>query len=33
MCPENQWMLALVGTLHFAGIVVGSAAFGVLADR
>lgn len=33
MCPENQWKLALIGTLHFAGIVVGSGVFGVLADR
>lgn len=32
-CVENQWKLALVGTMHFAGIVVGSGAFGVLADR
>lgn len=32
-CPENQWMLALVGTFHFAGVVVGSGAFGLLADR
>lgn len=32
-CLENQWMLSLVGTSHFAGIIVGSALFGVLADR
>lgn len=32
-CLENQWMLSLVGTFHFAGIIVGSAAFGALADR
>ena len=32
-CPENQWKLALIGTMHFAGIVVGSGACGVLADR
>lgn len=31
-CKENQWMLALIGTMHFAGIVVGSALAGVLAD-
>ena len=32
-CKENQWMLALIGTMHFAGIVVGSGAAGVFADR
>lgn len=32
-CKENQYMLALVGTSHFAGIVVGSALAGLLADR
>ena len=32
-CYENQWKLALVGTLHFTGIVIGSGVFGVLADR
>ena len=32
-CKENQYLLALVGTSHFAGIVVGSALAGVLADR
>ncbi|KAF5303034.1 hypothetical protein FQR65_LT08363 [Abscondita terminalis] len=32
-CLENQWMLSLVGTCHFAGIIVGSAVFGALADR
>ncbi|KAF2905671.1 hypothetical protein ILUMI_00505 [Ignelater luminosus] len=32
-CIENQWMLSLVGSSHFAGIIVGSALFGVLADR
>ena len=32
-CPKNQWKLALVGTMHFAGILFGSALFGVLADR
>lgn len=32
-CLENQWKLSLVGTCHFAGIVVGSALFGVLADK
>lgn len=26
-------MLALIGTLHFAGIVVGSGVFGFLADK
>lgn len=32
-CMENQYLLALVGTAHFAGIVTGSAAAGVLADK
>lgn len=32
-CKENQWLLALVGTFHFTGIVIGSAAAGVLADK
>lgn len=32
-CKENQFLLALVGTAHFAGIVTGSAAAGVLADK
>lgn len=32
-CSENLWMLALIGTLHFAGIVVGSGVFGFLADK
>ncbi|XP_044750714.1 organic cation transporter protein [Coccinella septempunctata] len=32
-CIENQWKLSLVGSCHFAGIIVGSALFGVLADR
>lgn len=32
-CKENQYLLALVGTSHFAGIVAGSAAAGLLADR
>lgn len=32
-CKENQYWLALVGTSHFAGIVTGSAAAGVLADK
>lgn len=31
-CSENQWKLALVGSAHFAGIVAGSALFGLLAD-
>ncbi|KAJ8969980.1 hypothetical protein NQ317_007027 [Molorchus minor] len=31
-CVENQWKLSLVGTSHFAGIVVGSCVFGLLAD-
>lgn len=32
-CKENQYLLALVGSAHFAGIVTGSAAAGVLADK
>ncbi|RZC05036.1 organic cation transporter protein [Asbolus verrucosus] len=32
-CFENQWKLSFVGTTHFAGIIVGSGLFGVLADR
>ncbi|XP_018566487.1 organic cation transporter protein isoform X2 [Anoplophora glabripennis] len=31
-CVENQWKLSLVGTSHFAGIIVGSCVFGILAD-
>lgn len=31
-CKENQYLLALVGTSHFAGIVFGSALAGLLAD-
>ena len=31
-CLSNQWKLSLVGTLHFLGIVLGSAIFGFLAD-
>nr|CAH7747020.1 unnamed protein product [Callosobruchus chinensis] len=32
-CVENQWKLSLVGSSHFAGIIIGSFVFGVLADR
>ncbi|XP_069690686.1 organic cation transporter protein [Periplaneta americana] len=32
-CIENQWKLSLVGTVHFAGILMGSIVFGLLADR
>ncbi|KAK9869662.1 hypothetical protein WA026_003410 [Henosepilachna vigintioctopunctata] len=32
-CLENQWKLSLVGSCHFAGIIVGSFVFGILADR
>ncbi|CAO1379550.1 unnamed protein product [Diamesa tonsa] len=32
-CNENQWKLALVGSMHFAGIIAGSGLFGFLADR
>jgi OCT family organic cation transporter-like MFS transporter 4/5 len=31
-CAENQWKLALVGSIHFAGIMIGSGVFGFLAD-
>ncbi|XP_022228886.2 organic cation transporter protein [Drosophila obscura] len=33
MCEENAWKLAFVGTTHFAGLVIGTALFGYLADR
>ncbi|XP_065352741.1 organic cation transporter protein [Cloeon dipterum] len=32
-CLDNQWKLSLVGTLHFAGILIGSLLCGYLADR
>ncbi|XP_018796962.1 PREDICTED: organic cation transporter protein isoform X2 [Bactrocera latifrons] len=32
-CKENVWKLAFVGTMHFAGLVVGTAISGYLADR
>lgn len=32
-CIENQWKLAFIGTCHFAGIVLGSAAAGIFADK
>ncbi|XP_020815065.1 organic cation transporter protein isoform X1 [Drosophila serrata] len=32
-CRENLWKLAFVGTMHFAGLVVGTAISGYLADR
>lgn len=31
-CDENKWKLALVGSSHYAGIIIGTAAFGFLAD-
>lgn len=31
-CDENLWKLALVGTVHFAGVMTGSGLFGILAD-
>lgn len=31
-CTENQWKLALVGSVHFFGIMMGSGVFGILAD-
>jgi len=32
-CQENLWKLAFVGTMHFAGLVLGTALSGYLADR
>ncbi|XP_059224881.1 organic cation transporter protein [Stomoxys calcitrans] len=32
-CKENSWKLAFVGTMHFAGLVVGTAFSGYMADR
>ncbi|XP_063241777.1 organic cation transporter protein [Bacillus rossius redtenbacheri] len=32
-CADNQWKLSMVGTVHFAGILVGAFSFGFLADR
>ncbi|XP_055854570.1 organic cation transporter protein isoform X2 [Episyrphus balteatus] len=32
-CSENAWKLALVGTMHFAGLVAGTATSGFFADR
>ncbi|KNC32287.1 Organic cation transporter protein [Lucilia cuprina] len=32
-CQENAWKLAFVGTMHFAGLVVGTAGSGYFADR
>lgn len=32
-CSENLWKLALVGTMHFAGLVAGTATSGFFADR
>ncbi|XP_025832792.1 organic cation transporter protein [Agrilus planipennis] len=31
-CTENQWKLSFIGSCHFAGIIVGSALSGILAD-
>nr|XP_023022775.1 organic cation transporter protein-like [Leptinotarsa decemlineata] len=31
-CLENQWKIYLVGTIHFAGILVGTLVSGILAD-
>lgn len=31
-CTENQWKLAFAGTANFAGVMIGSALFGFLAD-
>ncbi|XP_073812454.1 organic cation transporter protein isoform X2 [Musca autumnalis] len=32
-CKENAWKLAFVGTMHFAGLVCGTAVSGYFADR
>ncbi|EEB11356.1 organic cation transporter, putative [Pediculus humanus corporis] len=32
-CLDKQWMLSLVGTVHFIGILIGTMIFGYLADR
>lgn len=32
-CTENAWKLAFVGTMHFAGLVAGTATSGFFADR
>ncbi|KAK5646498.1 hypothetical protein RI129_004962 [Pyrocoelia pectoralis] len=32
-CLDNQWMLSLVGTSHFSGVIVGTGVFGAVADR
>ncbi|XP_060531615.1 organic cation transporter protein isoform X2 [Cylas formicarius] len=32
-CTDNQWKISLIGSSHFAGIIIGSALFGILADR
>ncbi|KAK7872603.1 hypothetical protein R5R35_001940 [Gryllus longicercus] len=32
-CSNKQWQLSLVGTVHFAGIFLGTILFGFLADR
>lgn len=32
-CFDNQWKLAFVGTIHFAGLIIGTASFGFLADK
>ncbi|XP_016943475.3 organic cation transporter protein isoform X1 [Drosophila suzukii] len=32
-CQENLWKLAFVGTMHFAGLVLGTALSGYLADK
>ncbi|CAG9805518.1 unnamed protein product [Chironomus riparius] len=31
-CTENEWKLALIGTSNFAGVMMGSAVFGLIAD-
>ncbi|KAG5886490.1 hypothetical protein JTB14_014673 [Gonioctena quinquepunctata] len=32
-CLDNQWKLSLVGTSHFAGIILGTVTCGILADK
>jgi MFS transporter, OCT family, solute carrier family 22 (organic cation transporter), member 4/5 len=33
MCPENEWKLALVGTLNNLGVLIGLPLSGFISDR
>jgi MFS transporter, OCT family, solute carrier family 22 (organic cation transporter), member 4/5 len=33
MCPENEWKLALVGTLNSFGVLIGLPVSGFISDR